>query len=201
MKRPPSPKVFEWINTIPNEGLIRYAGVLGRHHLMPTTPRALSELFVTKAYDFQKVPTISSTLRLVIGDGLVVAEGDVHRFQRKNLSPMFSYRHIKDLYPLMWSKSVELINAVNTEISTSSSPETGCVIEVLEWASRAALDMIGIATLGRDFHSLHNNDDELASLYEWLFHINFSKKLWFAINIFLPKKIIDLLPWKAHHDM
>lgn len=168
---------------------------------MATTPRVLSELFVTKAYDFQKVPTISSTLRLVLGDGLVVAEGDVHRFQRKNLNSVFSFRHIKDLYPLMWSKSVEFINAINAEISTSGSPETGCVIEVIEWANRATLDIIGVAALGRDFHSLRKDEDELASLYEWIFRIDFSKKLWFAINLLLPKKVIHLLPWKTHREM
>ena len=168
---------------------------------MPTNPRVLSELFVTRSYDFQKTNEVRSTLRLVLGDGLVVAEGDVHRFQRKNLNPMFCFRHIKDLYPLMWSKSVELVNCINTQISASGSPETGCVIEVVEWATRAALDIIGVTALGRDFNSLHNNDDELASLYKRIFHMDFSKMLWFAINQFLPKKVIDLLPWKTHREI
>src|SRR5215469_16685539 len=148
IKRPLSEKPFDWIKTIPNEGLIRVAGLLGKYNFIPTTPKVLSELLVTKSYDFQKPPEGRDVLRVLLGDGLVVSEGDVHKFQRKNLNPMFSFRHIKDLYPLMWSKSVELVDCIQTQISTSGSPEKGCVIEVNEWTGRATLDVIGVAALG-----------------------------------------------------
>jgi cytochrome P450 len=101
----------------------------------------------------------------------------------------------------MWSKSVELVNCIKTQISTNSSSEKGYVIEVNEWTSRATLDIIGVAALGRNFDSLRNNDDELATLYEWLFRIDTPKKLWFLINQHLPRKVIDLLPWRTHHEI
>lgn len=201
MKRPLSEKPFDWIKTIPNEGLIRIAGFFGKYNFMPTTPRVLSELLVTKSYDFQKPDEGREILRIILGDGLIVSEGDVHRFQRKNLNPMFSFRHIKDLYPLMWSKSLELVNCIKAQISTSSSSEKGYVIEVNEWTSRATLDIIGVAALGRNIDSLRNNDDELATLYEWLFRIDFPKKLWFLINQHLPRKVVDLLPWRTHREI
>jgi cytochrome P450 len=156
---------------------------------------------VTKSYDFQKPDKGRNILRVVLGDGLIVSEGDVHRFQRKNLNPMFSFRHIKDLYPLMWSKSVELVDCIKAQISTSGSSEKGYVVEVNEWTSRATLDIIGIAALGRNINSLRNNNDELATLYEWLFHIDTPKKLWFLANQHLPMKFVDLLPWKTHHEI
>ena len=201
IKRPLSEKPFDWIKTIPNEGLIRVAGLLGKYNFIPTTPRVLSELLVTKSYDFQKPPEGRDVLRVLLGDGLVVSEGDVHKFQRKNLNPMFSFRHIKDLYPLMWSKSVELVDCIQTQISTSGSPEKGCVIEVNEWTGRATLDVIGVAALGHNINSLRNNDDELATLYGWLLRIDTAKKLWFLVNQHLPRKVVDLLPWKTHHEI
>jgi cytochrome P450 len=167
---------------------------------MATTPEILSELLVTKCYDFPKPDDGRDILRIILGDGLVVSEGDVHKFQRKNLNPMFSFRHIKDLYPLMWSKSVELVDCVKAQVSTSGSIEKSYVLEVKEWISRATLDIIGVAALGRNFNSLRNNDDELATLYEWLFRIDTSRKLWFLVNLHLPMKVVDLLPWKIHHE-
>jgi len=154
---------------------------------------------VTRPYDFEKPDHIRGILRLLLGNGLITSEGDVHRFQRKNLSPKFSFRYIKDLYPLMWSKSVELVNCINAQASGIS--KRSCVIEVNEWAGRVTLDIIGVAALGRDFNSLRNNNDELAALYQWLFHFDKSKKLWFLITQFIPRKVIDMLPWRTHREM
>ena len=128
-----------------------------------------SELLVTRAYDFHKPAGGRRILRVVLGDGLVVSEDDVHRFQRKNLNPMFSFRHIKDLYPLMWSKSIELVDCVKAEMSGNGSPGAGYVVEVYRWASRATLDIIGVAAIGRNLNALRDTGDELVQLYEWLF--------------------------------
>jgi cytochrome P450 len=58
--------------------------------------------------------------------------------QRKDLMPAFAFRHVKNLYPVFWTKSVELVDAVTSESRTSS-------VDISAWASRAALDIIGVA--------------------------------------------------------
>lgn len=201
LKRPLSKKEFEWITAIPNDGLIRYAGVLGRYNHIPTSPKILSELFVTKAYDFHKPDEGKGVLRVVLGDGLVVSEGDVHRFQRKNLNPMFSFRHIKDLYPLMWSKSLDLVNCVKAEMSTNGNHEIGYVVEVNGWASRATLDIIGVAALGKNLNALHDTDDELVQLYEWIFRMDPKRKFWFLLHFLFPKKLIDASPYRLNREI
>ena len=114
---------------------------------------------------------------------------------------MFRFGHIKGLNPLMWSKSVELVNCIKAQISTNSRSEKGYVLEVNEWTSRATLDIIGVAALGRNFNTLRNNDDKLATIYKWLFRIDTPKKLWFIITQHLPMKLVDLVPWRTHREI
>ena len=61
--------------------------------------------------------------------------------QRKNLMPAFAFRHLKELYPIFWTKSMELVEAVTHAAQTSDTS----TVEVNGWASRAALDIIGVA--------------------------------------------------------
>jgi cytochrome P450 len=121
------------------------------YELMPTNAKSLSEVLVTKAYDYQKEPQSRKLLRLILSDSLVVSEGDIHRFQRKNIQPMFNFRTVKALYPLIWSKAIEVTQCIKAELAvdSSGSGRDEAVIEVNQWANRATLDVIGVAALGR----------------------------------------------------
>lgn len=69
----------EWVRTIPNEGLLRYYIVGNLERVILTGPKALSELLVAKVYDFEKPLTVRQSLRRVVGDGILLAEGDEHK--------------------------------------------------------------------------------------------------------------------------
>ncbi|KAF2179552.1 cytochrome P450 [Zopfia rhizophila CBS 207.26] len=202
-KRPPSEKVLGSLNSIPNDGLLRYPGFFGHYRLLPTSPKILSELLVTKSYDFQKEEQGRDILRLILGDGLVVAEGDGHRFQRKNLNPMFSFRHIKDLYPLMWGKAMEMVQCVRAEIGAfgDGKDSNGFILEVNQLASRATLDIIGVAALGKEFNTLRNADDELVQLYDWLLQPKKERLWWFLTNLVLTRHIAKRIPWKIEKEI
>ena len=55
--------------------------------------------------------------------------------------PAFSFRHVIDLHPVFWAKSRELVEAVSAQIEASGVAD----VEVNGWASRATLDIIGLA--------------------------------------------------------
>ena len=93
------------VNSIPNEGIIRYKGLLNSERIMITSPKALGEVLVTRNYDFIKPNHFRSGLGRLLGIGILLAEGEEHKMQRKNLMPAFAFRHVKDLYPLFWEKS------------------------------------------------------------------------------------------------
>ena len=53
-------------------------------------------IFVEHADDFDKGVFVHATFRPVIGNGLFISEGDVHRKQRKLIAPSFQPRHLAD---------------------------------------------------------------------------------------------------------
>jgi cytochrome P450 len=82
--------------------------------------------------------------------------------------PAFSHRHIKNLYPIFWDKSVALAKALEKNI-TQDAGQTGKVIDVADWLARATLDILGAAGLGEEFDTLHNPDNEICSAYRNVF--------------------------------
>ncbi|KEF54685.1 uncharacterized protein A1O9_09127 [Exophiala aquamarina CBS 119918] len=155
---------------IHNDGLIRLKGFLNADQVLLTSTKALAEVLVSKSYEFTKPERSRNYLRQNIGDGLVVAEGDPHKRQRKHSLPSFGFRQIKGLYPLFWEKAVKMTRKIE-EYSFDQSQATG-IADLDYWAPKAALDIIGVAGLGRDFNTLENSGDRIVHLYEELTRIS-----------------------------
>jgi cytochrome P450 len=183
------------MKAVPNDGLIRFRGIFNIDSLVITDYKGLAEVLVTKAYDFEKPLQLRMFLRRVIGDGLIIVEGDIHKFQRKHVMPVFSFRHIKDLYPTFNDKSNAMIHGLAQKVAEQANPgEKSAVVEINHWANLVTMDIIGLAAMGRDFQSLRNTDDPLVKIYEELLEPTVEKQLYFVGQVFLPY-IIKLLPW------
>jgi hypothetical protein len=140
----------------------------------------IAEVLVTRNYDFIKPPQIRFSLGRLLGIGVLLAEGDDHKTQRKNLMPAFAFRHIKEIYPIFFSKSRELVECVTefqaanpqgtphpARTAKDTSPEhVKGSIELGGWFSRATLDIIGVSGMGQDFNSLRNPNNKLAQTYQ-----------------------------------
>ncbi|EFQ96998.1 CTP synthase [Nannizzia gypsea CBS 118893] len=164
----PHAEMKEWVRVIPNDGIIRYYIVGNLERIVITSPKVLSEILVSRAYDFAKPLVIQQGLGRLLGNGILLAEGDEHKFQRKNLMPAFAYRHIKNLYPLFWSKSIEMVRLLRRDLK-SRKPTEDNTIEVRNWAGRSSLDIIGLAGIGQDFDSLHDPENSLSRSYKMIF--------------------------------
>lgn len=81
--------------------------------------------------------------------------------------PAFSHRHIKDLYPIFWDKSVALARALEENMQTVG--QSTKVFDVADWLARATLDILGSAGLGEEFDTLHHPDNEICSVYRNVF--------------------------------
>ncbi|KAK4954318.1 hypothetical protein LTR10_007748 [Elasticomyces elasticus] len=186
---PPGNVEIKWMKEVPNDGLIVFHGYFHMYYnLAVTTPETIMEVLNTHAADWIKPPEGAGFLERLIGRGLVVAEGSEHREQRKNVTPAFSGRVIKDLVPLFWSKGVSLAQTIIREASTNDS-----VVEITEVASRATLDIIGSAGLGKDFATLENADHELAQSYSLIM----DTKRGGLIKVFLLHQILPFSDWLA----
>ena len=110
--------------------------------------------------------------------------------------PAFHFRHIKDLYPVFWTKSAELIQAISSEASTSryGSDVRPTSIEVNGWASRGALDIIGVAGMGRDFGAIQDPENDLNQTYRKIFAPGRTGQILGILDIFLPSWLVQRIP-------
>ena len=75
----------DWIENIPNNGLIAYRSLFNTERIVPTDPKALAEVLTLKTYEFVKPLFVAATIGRVLGIGILVAEGDEHRVSQKHL--------------------------------------------------------------------------------------------------------------------
>ena len=216
--------MIEWINTVPNDGLIYYTYLFNAERLLITKPKALAEVLVQKNYDFIKPAQIRAGLGRILGVGVLLAEGDDHKVrhpksnrsrmrltsiqaQRKNLMPAFAYRHVKDLYPTFWSKSCEMVKVLTSTIqgeATNSGQEKSAspsaVIEVGGWMSRVTLDIIGVAGMGHDFNAIHA-DSELNTTYRKVFQPTRQAQILGILSLVLPFQLLRMIPLQRNDDI
>jgi cytochrome P450 len=197
IKEPSGLPMRRWINEIPNNGLIRYKHLFNRDRVLVTSPKGLAEVLTTKSYDFVKPDFMRIGIGQILGVGVLLAEGDEHKMQRKGLMPAFNFRHIKELYPIFWSKSVEMVQGIQASLPAT----TPASLEVGEWASRATLDIIGVAGMGQDFNSIANPDTELNRVYRTIFQPSKSAQFLGLLQFFIPHWIIRSLPVKRNDDV
>ncbi|KAK6364886.1 hypothetical protein LTS17_011790 [Exophiala oligosperma] len=195
VKQPLGQEQARWLREVPNDGLIRVRGFFNSEALCITTPQAIAEVLVTRNYDFIKPPSAAEFLARILGDGLVVVEGDVHKFQRRHIQPSFSFRHIKQLYPIFWQKSLEVVDRIKTDLVSGTSSGIAGVSDLAYWAPKVTLDIIGGAAMGHDFHTINDNDDELAQLYEQIMTPSRELQLLFVLSLLGMKWLLRFLPW------
>jgi cytochrome P450 len=203
MAQPSGHPMREWMDEIPNDGLIRYTNWFNSERVLLTNPKTLAEVLSSKNYEFIKPAHFLDVIGRILGIGLLFAEGDEHRTQRKNLMPAFSYRHIKDLYPVFWSKSSEMVERMSASLQDASTQDgtSAKIVEVSDWSSRATLDIIGVAGMGRDFEALKNPDNELNKTYKTIFHPPKSARYLQLAGMFLPRWFLKSLPIKRNNEI
>lgn len=139
MRHPRGTITVDWLRTIPNEGLIHFREALNYSFLLVTNHRALMDVLHTHSYDFVKPPGGREFLARGLGYGLILSEGDAHRAQRKAVTPAFTIRNIRAMYPLMWTKTQIFLQQLEKEIEAHPAPSqklgqaTGFV-EIGGWA-------------------------------------------------------------------
>lgn len=137
MHHPRGEVTVKWLREIPNEGLIHFREALNYSFVIATNHKALLDVLHTHSYDFVKPPGGRDFLARGLGYGLILSEGDAHRFARKAVTPAFNIKNIRALYPLMWSKTRLLMKKLEEEIRLHPVPGSGGnvgFVEVSGWA-------------------------------------------------------------------
>ncbi|CDO68551.1 hypothetical protein BN946_scf184998.g48 [Trametes cinnabarina] len=105
--------------------------------------RGLSKLILTKlgiGYILSQALTLIIRLR---------GAGETHRKQRKLLNPVFSTKNLRRLTPVFYEVVGRLKNAIKARVDLGASD-----VDMAQYMGRAALEVVGKATLGHSFDPL-----------------------------------------------
>ncbi|CAG8047525.1 unnamed protein product [Penicillium olsonii] len=193
-----------WMKTIPNEGIIHMRDNLNTSYILPTNHQALLDVMSTNTYDFEKPWRMRNFLARIIGFGMITSEGVHHKRQRKALTPGFNIKNIRSMYSLMWHKTGLLLDELEKEGKANpmegTKPEDGVgKIEMGEWATRLTLDIIGPASMGRDFNSIQNKSNKVAESFASILEPTKEKMAFLVMNFTLPQWMAKRVPWRMNN--
>jgi cytochrome P450 len=112
--------------------------------------------------------------------------------------PAFNFRHIKELYPIFWAKSQEMVTCIDAQLK-ETAPDNA--VEIGEWISRATLDIIGLAGMGQNFNALKDPDTKLNRVYRTVFQPSGTAQILGLLQFFIPTPILRALPLKRNDDI
>jgi len=144
--------------------MARVSDVCGMHFgsfpcVLFNKPEHIQSILVKHAYDFDK-GVLNRVLRPVIGDGLLVSEGAVHRYQRKLMAPSFQPGHIANYAESMGAYG---------ERMQASWPE-GAIVDLDEQMNTLTMSIIGKALFGAEEFS--TNDEFGAAMMVLLTYVS-----------------------------
>ncbi|OGE46646.1 hypothetical protein PENARI_c153G08078, partial [Penicillium arizonense] len=187
----PYAMIERWIKSMPDASMIRYYIVGNSEWVLPTSPEAIYEMLVKRAYDFEKPELVRHVMQHLVGDGIV---------QRKSLNLAFSPRHIENLHAMFWSKSLDMVSLIEKDFATRTNGDN--TIKISDWSSRVTLDIIGQAGMGVEFDSLENPQSTLYQAYRKLMTPSKSEKLLSVFCIlFLQPKLIYRIPTRRNREI
>ncbi|PHH63720.1 hypothetical protein CDD81_5592 [Ophiocordyceps australis] len=188
----------QWTASVEHEGLLRYMFAFNRERLLVTSPEALGEVLVSKCYDFEKPLTVRNLLAPMLGHGVLLAEGDEHRVQRRRLNPAFHYRQVRGMYSIFWDKARESVEAMTAACNAAGGER---VLLVNSMASRTTLDIIGLAGMGVDFGAIGDEANRLAQTYMRLMQPSWQSFAMSVLGGWLPPGVLRRLPMQRNRDL
>ncbi|KAJ7600568.1 cytochrome P450 [Mycena floridula] len=137
---------------------------LGTTRVMVTDPKAVAHFYARETYVYVQNSLSRVAIANLFGEGILWAEGDVHKRQRKALTPAFSVGAIRKLTTVFYDASYKLKHA--WDILIDAGTDNSAIIEVQQWMNNIALDSVGIGGFSHDFGTLDGKESLIASALE-----------------------------------
>lgn len=177
---------------IPNSGLIRLQGFLDAEHLFLTTPETLTEVLVKRPYDFVKPPGLKKIMDHFLKDEvLLISEGDKHRAEKRAMQPPFNLRKTLGLYPMFWSKALDMIDIINS--SSHRDAKGAAILDIGEHINRPIIEATFCAMFGDQFQDSPHKE-ELARLGESIVSPRWDVRVYFMLSTCMPFWTRFLIP-------
>ncbi|RGB27760.1 cytochrome P450 [Rhizophagus diaphanus] len=134
---------FKWYKKYGN--IVKYYGIFNKPTIFVADPKIIQEITFSRSYDFIKPYSTSNKSAIaLLGKGLIFAEGDDHKRQRKMMNPAFSHSNIKGMVPDFIRVTTSLIDLIKEEINQGNSN-----VNLTPYISKATLDIIGLTYSNR----------------------------------------------------
>ncbi|EXJ59488.1 uncharacterized protein A1O5_12113 [Cladophialophora psammophila CBS 110553] len=177
--------------------IVRYFFPFGSERLSVAEDDAIKHMTVRNPYNYPKPERARLWMMPILGEGVLLAEGQTHVIQRKALTPAFSITSIRSLMPVFWAKSLRMAELWENEMAAEKTSNK--CFEVLEWLNRTTLDIIGRAGLGTDIDSLDNPEAPLRDAYRRCFDFSLSARVINGLAAFT--SLIRLVPARCNRDI
>ncbi|KAI8984875.1 cytochrome P450 [Trametes punicea] len=145
----------------------RVPAAFGSTRVILTDPKAIAHFYSLETFTYVHTKLYRVAIEHMFGRGLLWAEGESHKRQRKAISPAFSNVAIRRLTSVFYDSVYKLkTNWDNQLVSTDS-----IVVDVQKWMNHISLDSIGIAGFSHDFGSLEGNYSSVADVFDRMGHL------------------------------
>lgn len=163
-------------------------GGFGAYRILIMDPRAIAHYYAKESFVYVQNKFAKMFIANLFGRGLLWAEGESHRRQRKALSPAFSNTAIRRLTSVFYDSSYKM--KARWDYILDSVHGNDAVIDVEKWMNHVSLDAIGIAGFGHDFGTLDGKYPAIVEVFDALGSSH-------SIGIFAPllQLITPILPW------
>ncbi|KAH7907756.1 cytochrome P450 [Hygrophoropsis aurantiaca] len=183
----------------------KFHALFGDKMLYTFDPKAMHHILVKDQDVYGPSPTILAANQLMFGEGLLSTIGEHHRQQRKMMNPVFSINHMRHMIPVFQ----EITNMLQDTIvdKLKNGPQE---IEMLEWFTRTALELVGQSGLGYSFDSLKEGSANPYSaavkmLIPTLAKTTITRQFVHLVVKIGPasfrKWLVKVTPWKTLHEL
>jgi cytochrome P450 len=202
-------QIAEWVNNIPNNGMLWFRGMLGAEYLIVAGAESLRDVLFARAYDFEKTSAFRRYTRRFMASGLVVQEGDAHKSRRKAISPAFQPKNVDALKPMLSKKSERLIQALHRRSNDKAGKDQGVnktagstTIDICDWATRFALDVACVVGFGDDWGLVETAEVKpILAAYTTIFGGSKTKMSQYAWHNTAPQWLVQAFPHTLDKSM
>ncbi|CAK3821081.1 P450 monooxygenase [Lecanosticta acicola] len=187
----------------PNDGLLALREPSSLT-LLITRPSILTELLVSRASDFQRSTALQGFFKILTLDGLFTVSGDQHKSLKKRSLPHFSFRAIKNLYPLMWRQASHFASAVEANFNNIVPENDGTLtgtVELSDLTNESTFKVIGTTVFGRAHETSSDRAfDHLRSLLEFFLKPTASTTVYVALTFYSPSWVSKYVTYPLYQQ-
>ncbi|KAH9853307.1 cytochrome P450 [Lenzites betulinus] len=140
---------------------------LGGTRVILTDAKAIAHFYSLETFTYVQTKLSRVAIENLFGRGLLWAEGESHKRQRKAISPAFSNIAIRRMTSIFYDSVYKLKTNWDNQLASVDS----AMIDVQNWMNHVSLDSVGIAGFSHDFGSLEGKHSSVAEVFDKMGHI------------------------------